>query len=167
MSTTIQDNDKQKIEQKIGEALGLEMAAQKAVEELVSKGLLDEVGMKTKLEGMRKEANSHQTQLEQIVQNLSQSKGLNSTNIQEVANETDQKASEIMKIYLGNEPDSSEAIEFLCIAEGGEVSHYEVLNAMAKKVKDRKFSTKVAAILKDEKKHLLLCTRLAKQIAVK
>src|SRR5205807_6720392 len=92
MSTTIQDNDKQKIEQKIGEALGLEMAAQKAVEELVSKGLLDEVGMKTKLEGMRKEANSHQTQLEQIVQNLSQSKGLNSTNIQEVANETEQKA---------------------------------------------------------------------------
>jgi hypothetical protein len=38
---------------------------------------------------------------------------------------------------------------------------------MAKMVKDRKFSTKVRAILKDEKKHLQLCTRLAKQIAVK
>jgi hypothetical protein len=38
--------------QKIGEALGLEMAAQKGVEELVSKGLLDKGGMKKdKLEG--------------------------------------------------------------------------------------------------------------------
>ena len=82
MTTTTSDNNKQKIEQKIGEALGLEMAAQKAVEELGSKGLLDEGGMKAKLEGMRKEANNHQTQLEQLVQNLSESKGLNSTNIQ-------------------------------------------------------------------------------------
>jgi rubrerythrin len=167
MTTTTSDNNKQKIEQKIGEALGLEMAAQKTVEELGSKGLLDEGGMKAKLEGMRKEANNHQTQLEQLVQNLSESKGLNSTNIQAAANETEQKASEMMKTYLGDEPDSSEAIEFLCLAEGAEVTHYEVLSAMAKIVKDRKFSTKVGAILKDEKKHLVLCTRLARQIAVK
>ena len=46
------NDDKQKIEKKIGEALGLEMAAQKGVEELVSKGLLDKGGMKKdKLEG--------------------------------------------------------------------------------------------------------------------
>jgi hypothetical protein len=35
------NDNKQKIEEKVGEALGLEMAAQKAVEELGSKGLLD------------------------------------------------------------------------------------------------------------------------------
>jgi hypothetical protein len=45
-----------------------------------------------------------------------------------------QKASEMMKIYLGENPDSSEAIEFLCLAEGGEVTHYEVLSAMAGKL---------------------------------
>ena len=115
---------------------------------------------------MRKQANNHQTQLEELIQTLSESKGLDSTNIQHVANETEQKAAEIMRIYLGNQPDSSEAIEFLCLAEGGELTHYEVLSAIAKLVKDRKFSTKVRAILKDEKKHLQLCTRLAKQIAV-
>ena len=48
------DNNKQEIEKKIGEALGLEMAAQKAVEELSSQGLLDKGGMKNKLEKMRK-----------------------------------------------------------------------------------------------------------------
>jgi ABC-type Fe2+-enterobactin transport system substrate-binding protein len=37
---------KQKLEEKIGEALGLEMAAQKAVEEFESKGLLNKHGMK-------------------------------------------------------------------------------------------------------------------------
>ena len=50
---------KKKPEQKIGEALGLEMAAQKAVEELDSKGLLDEAEMKAKLDKMRKEASNH------------------------------------------------------------------------------------------------------------
>jgi hypothetical protein len=38
---------------------------------------------------------------------------------------------------------------------------------MAKIAKDRKFSTKVGTILKDEKKHLALCIRLARQMAVK
>jgi hypothetical protein len=159
------NDDEQKIEERIGEALGLEMAAQKAVEELGSKGLLDKGGMKDKLEKMKKQANNHQTDLEELI--LSPSLGLDSINIQKVANETVQKGSEMMKAYLGETPDASEAIEFLCFAEGGEVTHYEVLSAMTKKlVKDRKFSAKVKAILEEEKKHLQLCTKLAKQIAV-
>ena len=158
------NDNKQKIEEKIGEAIGLEMAAQKTVEELGSKGLLDKGGMKAKLEKMRKQANNHQRDLEELT--LSTSLELDSINIQKVANETAQKASEMMSTYLGESPDSSEAIEFLCLAEGGEVTHYEVLGAMTKLVKDRKFSAKVKAILEEEKKHLQLCTRLAKQIAV-
>src|SRR5215218_6766092 len=157
---------KQKLEQKIGEALGLEMAAQKAVEELSLKGLLDQGGLKGKLEGMRKEAGNHQIQLEELVEKLSKSEELDSENIQEVAKETTQKAAEIMKTYLGEDPDNSEAIEFLCLAEGGEVTHYEVLNAMTKGIKNKKFGTKVKAILAEEKRHLQLCTRLAKQTAI-
>src|ERR1044071_3918465 len=93
------NDNKQKIEKKIGEAIGLEMAAQKAVEELSSKGLLDKGGMKDRLEKMRKQANNHQTDLEELI--LSPSLGLDSSNIQEAANETAQKASEMMKAYLG------------------------------------------------------------------
>src|SRR4026209_1641267 len=157
------NNNRQEIEKKIGEVLGLEMAAQKAVEELGSKGLLDQGGMKAKLESMRKQANNHQTQLEELIQKLSESEGLDSANIQGVANETEQKASQMMKIYLGDQPDSSEAIEFLCLAEGGEVTHYEVLSALAtKKVKSKQFSNTVNSILREEKRHLQLCSRLAK-----
>ena len=70
-----------------------------------------------------------------------------------------------MKTYLEEDPDSSEAIEFLCLAEGGEVTHFEVLSAMTKGVKNKKLATKVKAILAEEKRHLQLCTRLAKQTA--
>jgi hypothetical protein len=154
----------QKLEQKIGEALGLEKAAQAAIEELSSKGLLDEGGMKDKLQSMKKQANNHQSNLEELLPALG-SDGLSSENIQTAAQETEQKATEIMKTYLGEDPDSSEAIEFLCLAEGGEVTHYEVLNAMTKGVKNRKFASKVKSILAEEKRHLQLCIRLAKQTA--
>src|SRR5215210_1745627 len=106
--------NKEKLEEKIGEALGLEKAAQVAVEELSAKGLLDEVGMKYKLQTMKKQANNHQTNLEGFVRALSESEGLSSGNIQEAAQETQQKVAEMMKTYLGEDPNSSEAIEFLC-----------------------------------------------------
>ena len=159
-------NDKiEKFEQKLGECLGLEMAAQKAVQELSSMGLLDKRGILSKLKNMQKEAGNHQSKLEQLVQKLSGS--LDSATIQEAAQETEQKASEMMKTYLGQDPDSSEAIEFLCLAEGGEVTHYEVLSALAlKKVKNKQLSNTVNSILREEKRHLQLCTRLAKQSAV-
>jgi hypothetical protein len=40
---------------------------------------------------------------------------------------------------LGEKPDVSEGLEFLCLAEGGEVAHYEVLEAISKKFNNRKF----------------------------
>ena len=36
----------------------------------------------------------------------------------------------MMKIYSGEDPDTSEALEFLCLAEGGEVTHYDVLSSV-------------------------------------
>src|SRR6476660_8898657 len=152
-------NDKiEKFEQKLGECLGLEMAAQKAVQELSSMGLLDKRGMLSKLKNMQKEAGNHQSKLEQLVQKLSGS--LDSATIQEAA--------EMMKTYLGQDPDSSEAIEFLCLAEGGEVKHYEVLAAIAKKVKlnkNKQIFTTLNSILRQEQKRLKLCTTLAKEVA--
>ena len=53
--------DTEKLQEKLGEVLGLEMAAQKAVEELGSKGLLDENGMLSKLEKMQSQAGNHQS----------------------------------------------------------------------------------------------------------
>ena len=100
------------------------------------------------------------------------SEKLDSSKIQQVAQETAQKCSSMMETYLGQDPDSSEAIEFLCLAEGGEVTHYEVLAAISKKLNNkiknnRKLSTTVNSILREEKRHLALCIKLAKQTATK
>jgi hypothetical protein len=161
------------LQEKLGEALGLEIAAQKAVEELGSKGLLDENGMITQLKKMQSQTDNHQSKLEEVIQNLAVGSGdeLDPTKVQQVAQETAQKCSSMMQTYLGVDPDSSEAIEFLCLAEGGEITHYEVLAAMSKKLNGkiknaRKLSTAVNSILREEKRHLALCTKLAKQTAV-
>jgi uncharacterized membrane-anchored protein YjiN (DUF445 family) len=163
----------EKLEEKLGEALGLEMAAQKAVEELGSKGLLDKNGMLAQLQKMQSQAGNHQSKLEETVRNLANlSEELDSSKIQEVAQETAQKCSSMMQTYLGQDPDSSEALEFLCLAEGGEVTHYEVLAAISKKLNgkiknNKKLSTTVNSILREEKRHLALCIKLAKQTATK
>ena len=152
--------DKEMIQEKIGEALGLEKGAQKAVEQLDSRGLLKPEHLK-KLSKMKKEAEKQEQEMEELVRELADSDGFDSSVIEEKANETAEKASKIMETYLGEDPDTQEALEFLCLAEGGEVTHYEVLNSIAKDVKN-KFGTRVRSILKEEKGHLTLCTKLAK-----
>ena len=157
--------DNEMIEEKIGEVLGLEMAAQKAVEQLVSKGLLDKSEIKQQVEEIRKEAHNHQTQLEELCERLSKSKEqkIDSENVNDVAAETEQKASKMMSTYLGDDADTSEALEFLCIAEGGEVAHYEVLDAMVNDINDSEFKNKVKSILNEEKEHLQECIKLARE----
>jgi ferritin-like metal-binding protein YciE len=155
--------EKEKLEEQIGEVLGLEMAAQKAVEELSSKELLDKRGLKGKLQDMKKEAGDHQRRIEQVMQGLSESEGLDQQSIRQNAEEASQKASQMMQTYLGEDPDTLDALEFLCLAEGGEVTHYEVLDELAKEVKNKKFASEVRSILREEKRHLQLCTQLARE----
>ena len=154
--------EKELLEQKLGEAIGLEIAAQKSVDELVSKGLLKAEHEK-KLRPMQEEANTQQNEMEALVKEIAEDEGFNIENINSVSEETAQKASEIMETYLGEEPDTQEALEFLCLAEGAEVTHYEVLSSVTKEVKSKKFGTKVRDILKEEQNHLEICTKLAKQ----
>jgi ferritin-like metal-binding protein YciE len=112
---------------------------------------------------MKSEAAGHQKKIEKVMQRISKSEGLSQDSIRQHAEETSQKASQMMQTYLGEDPDTLDALEFLCLAEGGEVTHYEVLSEMAKELKEKKLATEVRAILKEEKEHLKLCTQLAKE----
>jgi ferritin-like metal-binding protein YciE len=114
---------------------------------------------------MKEEAGQQEQEMEEIVQDLTDTDGFDSSLIEDKATETADKASQIMDTYLGENPDTQEALEFLCLAEGGEVTHYEVLSSIAKDVKNKKFGTRVRSILKEEKRHLDLCTKLAKSNA--
>ena len=115
-----------------------------------------------KLGKMKEEASRQEQQMEELVQQLTESDGLDSGKIESTAEETAEKVSKIMETYLGEDPDTQEALEFLCLTEGDEVTHYEVLASIAKEVTNKKFGTTVRAILKEEQGHLQLCTKLAK-----
>jgi hypothetical protein len=157
--------DQKNLEEKLGEVLGLERAAQKAVTELNSMKLLDSSSKKEVI-GMKDEANSHEEQIIKLISDISKEKEdvkIDQDSIEETAKETEKKAVKMMKTYLGEDPDSSEAIEFLAIAEGAEVIHYEVLNAISKNFKIKELSNTVSSILKEEQKHLQLCIDLAKE----
>ena len=157
--------DQKNLEKKLGEVLGLERAAQKAVEELNSMKLLDS-GSKKQILSMKEEAGSHEEKIEQLISDISEENEdlkIDQDSIEETAKETEKKAVKMMKTYLGEDPDSSEAIEFLALAEGGEVIHYEVLHALSKNFKGKELSNTVNSILKEEQKHLQLCIDLAKE----
>jgi hypothetical protein len=159
--------DQKNLEEKLGEVLGLERAAQKAVEEISSKKLL-ESGTKKDIRGIKEEASSHEEKINKLISDLSEEEEnealkIDQNKIEEIAKETEKKATKMMKTYLGEDPDSSEAIEFLAIAEGAEVIHYEVLNAICKNFKVKDLSNTVSSILKEEQKHLQMCIDLAKE----
>ena len=159
-------NKKENIEnlqKKLGEVLGLERAAQKAVTELISMKLLKS-GSKTEAEEIQGEASTHEEKIQEVVSIFSEDKNVNLdvNKVEESAKETEEKATEIMKTYLGEKPDTSEALEFLCLAEGGEVSHYEVLQAICGNFNNKKALTSVKSILKEEQKHLSQCIEMAK-----
>ena len=75
------------IGEKIDEALSLEKAAQKAVEELDSRGLLKPEHMK-KLNKMKLKASRQEQRMEELVQQLTESDELDSEKIESTADES-------------------------------------------------------------------------------
>lgn len=161
-------NKKENIEnlqQKLGEVLGLERAAQKAVDELIAMKLLKS-DSKNEAKDIQEEASTHEEKVQELVSVFSEDKNvqLDKSKVEEAAKETEKKATKIMETYLGEKPDTSEALEFLCLAEGGEVAHYEVLSAICGNFDNKKALTTVKSILKEEQKHLTQCIDMAKSV---
>jgi hypothetical protein len=155
--------NKEMLEEKIGECLGLERAAQKAVQEFETRGMLDKPEVKKKVDKVREEAREHEEKLRDAAEKVAESEELDMQGIEEHARETEEKAAQMMQTYVGDKKDTLVALEFLGLAEGGEVVHYEVLSKMAGKVKSKRFGTAVRSILTQEKRHLQSCIALAKQ----
>ncbi len=124
--------------------------------------------IKDKAKDIQDEASSHEEKVQKIISNLSEDANikLDKDKAEETAKETEQKATKMMKTYLGEERDTSEALEFLCIAEGGEVTHYEVLSTICKNFDNKEVSSAVSSILKEEQNHLKRCLNMAKEAVV-
>ena len=116
------------LESKIGEVLGLAMAAQDAtqkVEKLVrEEGEHDDLSQT--LQRMAKEAKETEERTTALASELDGKK----TAILEKARETKQEATEMMSTYLGDDADALDGFEFLTITEAGEVGHWSVVGTM-------------------------------------
>ena len=159
-------NKKENIEnlqKKLGEVLGLERAAQKAVDELIKMKLLKSVS-KNEAKEIQGEASTHEEKIQEVVSIFSEDKyvRLYIAKVEESAKKTEKKATKIMKTYLGEKPDTSEALEFLCLADGVEVAHYDVLQAICSSFDNKKVQNSVKSILKEETSHLSQCIDMAK-----
>jgi len=116
------------IESKIGEVLGLAMAAQDATQKVTK--LVEEEGehedLQQTLQRMAEEAKETEERTTQLASELDGKK----TAILEKARETKQEATEMMSTYLGDDADALDGFEFLTMAEAGEVGHWQVVGTM-------------------------------------
>lgn len=116
------------LESKIGEVLGLAMAAQEATRKVTK--LVEDEGdhgdLAQTLQRMAQEAKETEERTTEIASELEGKK----TAILEKARETKQEATEMMSTYLGDDADALDGFEFLTMAEAGEVGHWQVVGTM-------------------------------------
>jgi hypothetical protein len=116
------------LEEKLGEVIGLAQAAQEATTKVAGLPEADDQ-LKQLLDQMSREAAETQQRGEQIAGELDGKK----TALQEKARETKSEATKMMQTYLGDDSDALDGLEFLIMAEAGELGHVEIAGVMAEK----------------------------------
>jgi hypothetical protein len=119
------------LETKLGEVLGLAMAAQGATEKVKKLDDLDDDLAKT-LDTMHKEAKQAEERATEVAQSFEGKK----TAILEEAREVKQKATSMMQDYLDKSADALDGFEFLTMAEAGEVGHWEILKTLNERARN-------------------------------
>jgi hypothetical protein len=121
------------LETKLGEVMGLAMAAQAATAKVLRLAEDEGSELVSALQQMHSEAEETEQRCMDIVNTLEGKK----TAIQDEASTTKRKGAEMMKIYLDEDADALDGFEFLTMAEAGEVGHWKVLKTMNDRQGDR------------------------------
>ena len=113
------------LESKLGEVLGLAMAAQTATQKVKKlEGLTPD--LEERLVQMHDEAKETEERATEVAGSIDGKK----TAILDEARDVKNKASEMMSTYLESASDALDGFEFLTMAEAGEVGHWEVLGKL-------------------------------------
>ena len=118
------------LESKLGEVLGLAMAAQGATDKI--KKLTKEEGndeLVQTLDRMHEEAAETERRCTEVAEDLDGKK----TAVLEKAREVKGEATEMMSTYLGDDADALDGFEFLTMAEAGEVGHWAIVGVMSRR----------------------------------
>jgi hypothetical protein len=137
-----------KLEDKLGEVLGLAKAGKEATATVAR--LVDDEQIVATLTRMGEEAAETARRCEEIAGTHEGKK----TAILERARETTGEAKEMMGTYLGDDAEGLDGLEFLSMAEAGEVSHVEILATLARTAGDQPLIQLAAWALPIQERHL-------------
>jgi hypothetical protein len=135
------------LEEKLAEVLGLAQAAQGATTEV--EGLVDDEEIAAKLKTMREEAEETERRCTDLVDQRDGKK----TAVLDKARETKTEAEDMMKTYLGDNPEALDGFEFLTMAEAGEVGHWEVLGKLNEEAGEEEIRELVSWALPIQERH--------------
>jgi len=140
-----------KLESKLGEVVGLAMAAQAATRAVSKLARADgERGVVAMLRRMQDEAK----QAEQRGKTAAASfKGKKSAILTE-AREVKEKGAKMMAVYLDEDSETLDGLEFLTMAEAGEVGHWEILAHLNKRARNAEVREVTSWGLPIQKRHL-------------
>jgi hypothetical protein len=149
------------METKLGEVMGLAMAAQTATDKVGKLVEDDQQELAAMLERMNAEAAETERRCMDIVETLEGKK----TAIQDEARTTKQKGAEMLKIYLDSDADALDGFEFLTMAEAGEVGHWEVLKTMNLHGGDERVAQLCDWALPIQQRHFAEVTEASRELA--
>ncbi|MCW2972865.1 MAG: uncharacterized protein JWN72_1138 [Thermoleophilia bacterium] len=120
------------LESKIGEVIGLAQAATGATEKIGA--MIEDESVKAKLQQMHDDSVEIADRGEALV--ASETYAGKKTAILEQARETKGEVTEMMSTYLGDDADGLDGLEFLTMAEAGEVGHWKILATLNEQLGD-------------------------------
>lgn len=139
------------LESKLGEVVGLAMAAQEATQKVAKLAKDDgDDEVVGRLDRMHDEAKETAERGTEVAGTFEGKK----TAILDEAREVKQKAQEMMKTYLDQAADALDGFEFLTMAEAGEVGHWEILETLNERAGKAEVKELVDWALPIQKRHL-------------
>lgn len=136
------------LESKLGEVMGLAQAAQVGTRKALK--LVEDPQIGEVLQRMHDEAKETERRCADLAGELDGKKGA----LQEKARETKSEAQEMMDIYLGDGGDALDALEFLIMAEAGELGHVEIVRTMNEQAGDERIDALVEWVLPIQERHV-------------
>jgi hypothetical protein len=135
------------LEEKLAEVTGLARAAKDLSEKVA--GLVEDEEIGGKLERMSEEAEETESRCTSLIESRDGKK----TAILEKAQETKTEAAEMASAYLGEESDGLDGLEFMTMAEAGEVGHWAILGRLNEKAGDGEIAELVEWALPIQERH--------------
>jgi phosphoribosyl-ATP pyrophosphohydrolase len=135
------------LESKLAEVIGLAQAAQDATSKVA--GLVEDQEVTQTLERMGEEAKETEERGVRLADQLNGKK----TALLDKARETKSEATEMMRTYLGDDADGLDGLEFLIMAEAGELGHVEIVNKMNEQAGDQQIGELAQWALEVQRRH--------------